>query len=425
MFQKIKKLLKSCNKSLMFTYFVLIMVILLPKALVMPSLSFKGLIVTAIGIDGTAQNIELSVLALSNISKTDMTENTKVISGSGTTLANAVFDIEKQVGRGLRFGHVGYIVFAKQLANDDITKIINNLIITTKLPNTISLVMCQDSAKEVLNLASKLELNSSFKFREMLQNEYNEDYAQETSLDAFLKGYYSAHSSSSLGYVVVNNNALQGLDANGQTSATSENSTLTDNQESNTQGENSKQDKKSVISYKSEQAVFKNGKYVFELSKDEMEGYNFIVENNLQKIITIDNLTTQNLNNATITFDVLQENLKTNAIIKNGKPKLVYNISLKLKILEVIDKSGNKISEEEIFIDDEINQKINNYIKSRLSKLFNKLREKQTDIVGVYEDFETSFGKDFDRFLNNLKNSDDYLSYIDIFVNTKCKLSSN
>ena len=424
MFQKIKKILKSCSKSLMFTYFVLLMVILLPKALVMPSLSFKGLIVTAIGIDGTVQDIEMSVLALSNISKTDMTENTKVISGSGTTLANAVFDIEKQIGRGVRFGHVGYIVFSKRLASDDITKIINNLIITTKLPNTISLVMCQDSAKEVLSLASELEQNSSFKFREMLQNEYNEDYAQETSLDAFLKGYYSAHSSSSLGYVVVNEDASQGLDANSQTS-TKDSSTLSQNQSGNSQGENTQKNNKSVISYKSEQAVFKNGKYSFTLSKDEMEGYNFIVENNLQKIITINNINTQGLNDATITFDILQENLKTNAIIKNGKPKLMYNISLKLKILEVIDKSGDKISEEEIVIDNEINQKINNYIKSKLSQLFNTLRKKQTDIVGVYENFETSCGKNFDRFLANLQNSDDYLSYIPIFVHTKCKLSSN
>lgn len=408
----------------MFTYFVLLMVILLPKALVMPSLSFKGLIVTAIGIDGTVQDIEMSVLALSNISKTDMTENTKVISGSGTTLANAVFDIEKQIGRGVRFGHVGYIVFSKRIASDDITKIINNLIITTKLPNTISLVMCQDSAKEVLSLASELEQNSSFKFREMLQNEYNEDYAQETSLDAFLKGYYSAHSSSSLGYVVVNEDASQGLDANSQTS-TKDSSTLSQNQSGNSQGENTQKNNKSVISYKSEQAVFKNGKYSFTLSKDEMEGYNFIVENNLQKIITINNINTQGLNDATITFDILQENLKTNAIIKNGKPKLMYNISLKLKILEVIDKSGDKISEEEIVIDNEINQKINNYIKSKLSQLFNTLRKKQTDIVGVYENFETSCGKNFDRFLANLQNSDDYLSYIPIFVHTKCKLSSN
>ena len=424
MFQKIKKILKSCSKSLMFTYFVLLMVILLPKALVMPSLSFKGLIVTAIGIDGTVQDIEMSVLALSNISKTDMTENTKVISGSGTTLANAVFDIEKQIGRGVRFGHVGYIVFSKRIASDDITKIINNLIITTKLPNTISLVMCQDSAKEVLSLASELEQNSSFKFREMLQNEYNEDYAQETSLDAFLKGYYSAHSSSSLGYVVVNEDASQGLDANSQTS-TKDSSTLSQNQSGNSQGENTQKNNKSVISYKSEQAVFKNGKYSFTLSKDEMEGYNFIVENNLQKIITINNINTQGLNDATITFDILQENLKTNAIIKNGKPKLMYNISLKLKILEVIDKSGDKISEEEIVIDNEINQKIKNYIKSKLSQLFNTLRKKQTDIVGVYENFETSCGKNFDRFLANLQNSDDYLSYIPIFVHTKCKLSSN
>ena len=91
MIERIKAILKASSKSLMFTYFMIIMIVLLPNALVMPSQSFKSQIITAIGIDGTTNDIEMSVLALSNISKDNMNESTKVISGKGSTVANAVF----------------------------------------------------------------------------------------------------------------------------------------------------------------------------------------------------------------------------------------------------------------------------------------------------------------------------------------------
>ena len=399
----------------MFTYFLIIMVILLPNALVMPSISFKGTIITAIGIDKVDENIEMSVLSLSNISKTNMSETTKVISGKGQTLANAVFDIETQVGRGIRMGHVGYIVISKSVADEDITNIINNLIITTKLPNTISLVICSNSAKDVLESASKLEKTSSYKLREMLQNEYNEDYSQETSLDAFLKGYYSFSGSSTLGFVSLNQDFSSGIDANGEQNSDNSDSSSTSSESS----------KNNIISYKSEHAVFKKGIFDYILSNDEMQGLNFIVENKLQKLITLNDINTQNLTNATITFDVLSEDIKTESIIQNNKPKLTYNISLKLKILEVLDKGEKRISEEKIVLDDEINQKIEQYIKARIGALYKKISSEKTDIINVYENFNSSCHKKFTNFLNSLVEKEDYLSYIQIFVNTKSKLSTN
>ena len=260
MIGRIKAILKASSKSLMFTYFMIVMIVLLPNALVMPSQSFKSQIITAIGIDGTTNDIEMSVLALSNISKDNMNESTKVISGKGSTVANAVFSIERQVGRSLKMGHVGYIVLSKSLTNDDITKILNNLIITTKLPDTISLVICEDSAKSVLDSASKLEQTSSYKFREMLQNEYNEDFAQETSLDAFLKGYYSPNASSSLGYVSLTKNELLGVEAD-NSSGEEQNPDSSENSKENTNSQNSS-GQNNVLEYSNRQSVFKNGKFI-------------------------------------------------------------------------------------------------------------------------------------------------------------------
>lgn len=423
MLGRLKEILKASSKSLMFTYFIIIMIILLPNAIVMPSQSFKSQIITAIGIDGKVDDIEMSVLALSNLSKDNMSETTKVISGKGQTLANAVFSIERQVGRSLKMGHVGYIVLSKSLTDNDITKILNNLIITTKLPDTISLVICEDSAKNVLDSASKLEQTSSYKFREMIQNEYNEDFAQETSLDAFLKGYYSPNSSSSLGYVSLTKNELLGVEVD---NSSSEKMNFGSSDESNMSNNSSNENaQNNVIEYSNRQSVFKNGIFQYILSNEETEGLNFIVENNLQKLITINDVNTQGLVDGMITFDILSEKLTVNTKIENNKPQILYNISLKLKVMEVISKNENKIAEDRLVLDDEINSKISEYVKQKIAILIKKMKQEKTDIANIYNYFESSNYSKLMSFMNTLQNKDDYLSYMQIKVNVKSKLSTN
>lgn len=423
MIGRIKAILKASSKSLMFTYFMIVMIVLLPNALVMPSQSFKSQIITAIGIDGTTNDIEMSVLALSNISKDNMNESTKVISGKGSTVANAVFSIERQVGRSLKMGHVGYIVLSKSLTNDDITKILNNLIITTKLPDTISLVICEDSAKSVLDSASKLEQTSSYKFREMIQNEYNEDFAQETSLDAFLKGYYSPNASSSLGYVSLTKNELLGVEAD-NSSGEEQNPDSSENSQENTNSQNSS-GQNNVLEYSNRQSVFKNGKFRYILSNEETEGLNFIVENNLQKLITINDINSQGLIDGKITFDVISEKLTVSTSINNNKPQILYNIALKLKVMEVISKNENKIAEDRLVIDDEISNKINQYVKQKISMLITKIKQEKTDIANIYNYFESENYSKLMSFLNTLQDKDDYLSYVQVKVNVRSKLSTN
>ncbi len=423
MLGRLKAILKASSESLMFTYFIIIMIILLPNAIVMPSQSFKSQIITAIGIDGKVDDIEMSVLALSNLSKDNMSETTKVISGKGQTIANAVFSIERQVGRSLKMGHVGYIVLSKSLTDNDITKILNNLIITTKLPNTISLVICEDSAKSVLDSASKLEQTSSYKFREMIQNEYNEDFAQETSLDAFLKGYYSPNSSSSLGYVSLTKNELLGVEVdNSSSEEMNSGSSDESNMSNNSSNENAQNN---VIEYSNRQSVFKNGIFQYILSNEETEGLNFIVENNLQKLITINDVNSQGLIDGTITFDILSEKLTVNTKIENNKPQILYNISLKLKVMEVISKNENKIAEDRLVLDDEINAKISEYVKQKIAILIKKMKQEKTDIANIYNYFESSNYSKLMSFMNTLQNKDDYLSYMQIKVNVKSKLSTN
>ncbi len=415
MIKNIKNYIKKFRNCFALSYFILIMLIFLPSAITMPSLSFRGAIITAIGIDKVDEEVEFSVLTLSDISKDNMGENTKVVCGKNSSVANAISSIESQIGRRLKMGHVGYVIISQSFASDDIANVLNTLTITTKLPNSVSLILSRDSAKDVLNQASKLEQSSMYKLREIIQNEFNVNYTKDTSLDNFLKGYFSETKTSTLGYIKLENDISQGISAGQETDGSSQASNQSDN---NSQQSNSN----SVISLQREHAVFVNGKLKYILSVDEMKGINWVVENNLQQLITIDNVNEQGLNNASVSFEVQQNQIKPSVIYRNNRPIITFELSLKLNTVEIMQETKQTKSPKEIYISDDINNKINDKIKREVALSLNKLRQEKTDVIGVYKILFSDNHNKFDEFLNNLDDKNDFLSYVKINIKADSKI---
>ena len=420
--EKLKKFAKKIKKSFLFYYFILIMIILLPNAITMPSLSFKNAIITAIGLDRSEESdIEVTVLALSNITQDNMAENTKVFSGKATSVANAINSIEQQIGRRILMGHVGYVVVSKDLATEDIAGLLNNLIITTKLPNTVSMVLCEDMAKDVLTLASKMEQSSSYKLKEIIQNEFNENYTKDTSVDAFLKGYYSNLSTSTLEYLKLTNTPSDGIEVKEEGEDKQSNS---QNSSSGGSQESSKQ-QKNTISLQREHAVFVDGKFKFLLSKEEMKGINWLVESSLQQLLTIENIKSQGFENANITFDVRHKSVKPKATFRNNKPTIEFNITLNISPIEVLQKGEHERSPKDFYINEEIYDKINYVIKKQISVTINKLRQEKTDVINAYGILYNSHYQKTKDFENSLEDKEDFLSYINFKVNIIPRLVDN
>lgn len=400
---KIFKLIFSC---FMFSYFLVIMIFLLPNAVTLPSHSFRSSIITAIGIDNVDEMIEVSVLTISDVSVQTKLESTKLMSAKGNTVASAIGDLEEKTGRKIRMGHVGYIVISKNFATQNIAVVLNNLIITTKLPSTVSLVLCEDSAKEILTQANTLENGSSYKLREIIQNAFNENFTKVTSLDSFMKGYHSNLGVSTIGYV-----KLEEGDSNGINSQSEQNSN-SEEQNSNS----SSASKKFNISFKREHAVFVDGKLKYILLPEEMNGVNWIEKGGVEQLLTINNVITQGLNNSQISFETTSHKVKINSYFANNVPIVEYNIDLGLKVVEIISAEKIQISPNDIFIDDELYEKINNEIKKQFSVTLNKLRQEKTDIINAYSVLYANNYQKFTQFLNNLNDKKDFLSYIQFQV---------
>ena len=385
------------------------MIVFLPSALIMPSHSFRSAIITAIGIDKDSEQIEVSVLTISKIDKTNMNENTKLVSGKGNSVADAIINIEIQIGRKVRMGHVGYVAISQEVAKDNIVEILNNLILTNKLPNTVSLVMTNQTSKQLLEKANNLAQSSSFKLREVIHNEFNETFTKDTNIDKFLQGYLSPTGISTLGVVEILKDESSGIESSSSNSDTS----------SQSSSSSSKNEDKEIICLKNEHAVFENGKLKFVLTKEEMSGLNWIVENNLKKHFSI-----QKSDETIITFEVIKQTINTKVNYKNNIPTIKYNISLVVDIAEILNSQDKKSPLIEFALTEEIKDEINNKIKQEISYSINSMRDKKCDIFGVYNTLNNNPQK-LKEFLNIINDKEDFLDYIKFEVSIFCQLVSN
>ncbi len=415
-----KKSLSKIKHTYALYYFIIVLIIFLPTAITMPSLSFRSAIITAIGVDKQEDEIAVSVLALSEISKSEMRENTKLLEGTGTTLANAISNIESAVGRRIRMGHVGYIVISQDFADENIAEVLNTLIVAGKVSNTVPLLMCNGKASDLLDKALNLEQSSSYKMREMINNEFNETFTKNISIDAFLKGYYSDIHISSLGYVTLESESVNGIN-----SSSGQSGEQSAQQGTSSGSQSSQEEQKNTISYKTEHAVFNKGKFQYLLSEDEMSGVNWIVEGELQKMITITGINEQNMQDASITFAINSHSISPEVSFIAGKPYVTFQVKLSLIPVEIIQMAeDDKKSLKTITLSDEMQEKINDVVKREVAVALTKLRQEKTDVIGVYKLLYNHY-RPFMDFLDTLSDKTDFLRYVNIGVDVKSVITSN
>lgn len=415
-----KKNLSKIKHAYALYYFILVLIIFLPTAITMPSLSFRSAIITAIGVDKQEDEIAVSVLALSEISKSEMRENTKLLEGAGSTLANAISNIESAVGRHVRMGHVGYIVISQDFADENIAEVLNTLIVAGKVSNTVPLLMCNGKASDLLDKALNMEQSSSYKMREMINNEFNETFTKDISIDAFLKGYYSDIHISTLGYVTLESESVNGID-----SSSGQSGEQSAQPGTSSGGQASQEEQKNTISYKTEHAVFNKGKFQYLLSEDEMSGVNWIVEGELQKMITITGINEQNMQDASITFAIDSHAISPDVSFIAGRPYVTFEVSLTLAPVEIIQTADDdQKSLKTITLSDEMQEKINDVVKREVAVALTKLRQEKTDVIGVYKLLYNHY-RPFMDFLDTLSDKTDFLRYVNIGVDVKSFITSN
>ena len=395
-----KENIKKIFHNPMLIVFILILIFFTPLSIYSPGENRNRGIVTAIGIDKNNQEIEISLLTFIPTANQTYKVKSSIISGKGTTVAEAVYDAQLQMGRKIGLAHAKTTIVNEELLSEDVSMYVDYLSRVASLPENTVFISTNNTAKELLETSQSLENELGLKLEQLVGFNANNIYVTDTSLEAFYKGYFSEVKSSIIGSI-----SLEESDKG----SNQEETNVDDSKE------NSSSNKK--ISNKGEAVLLKDGKMVAKLNIDQLNGINLLNTRALNQIITIDNV---KLNDDlyTLNYRIKNKNIFSNANFENDIP--IYTIQLKLG-MELVEINGLhdaiKMNTEFSEISEEIQNKLDIEIKKQFTNALNVLKENKTDVLGINEKFFRENRIMYLKYIENLENIDDFLDKVNFKLN--------
>lgn len=419
-----KKLFNKIKSNPMLIIFLIIMVAFMPTALFSPGESNQKAIVTAVGLDKQGDEYEISLLTFIPTPNQTYVETSSVISGKGPTVANAISNAELTLGKEVGLSHAKTTVVSEAVLEEDVAKDIDYLSRISSLSENTVFICTNDSAKEFLLAAQKLEKDIGLKLEELISYNVRNIYVADTTLEAFYKGYFSMNKASLLGYLALEESedgktsgggGSSSGDSSGGAASPGAGGVASPSESGGGAGSSGGggNQKAKRISNQGDVVLLKNGVLVAKLSEEQLNGINILNTEAVSQIITVDNINTGKYKDASLTFIVRNKRIMTATKFENGIPIYVANVVMGMELIEAKEANGIVINNYELSeIPEPVEFQIEQKIKREFADTLKLLRSKRTDVIGVREKFEKENRKNFKKFLDGLDDPDDFLRFI-------------
>lgn len=351
----------------------------------------KTAIITAIAVDKVDDKYEVTAqIAVPEATDINSENKNALISGIGGTVAGAIKNIGNESGWHPKLSFCNLIAIGKEIYNDNIIKVVDYFVKTLKIQDSALLVLAEDKAKDLMKATSPMDNISSFAIQKILLKDpgFDRDICA-IDLKSFTEGHYSYANSYFVPIIKTinaedrnssggkegteqkNQNTKDNLGASGQTSGTGgggSGSSLS------TEGKN--------IFDATTTALFKNGKIVGTLQKDETRALNLItskaVETGFETSVVDENLEKTRY----FLLKILRNtyNLKLN--IENNKPKLYINLDIYCKVADRTVISDADYSDSTI-LPASVKNSAQNMLKENLTTMMEKYKQTGCDFLGL------------------------------------------
>ncbi len=407
-----KHYLKQLFKTPMFLVMLLISIFYGLPALGMDAELDRYSVVTAIGIDVADESdenrYEVSLLAFVPVAEQSFAETYKVISSSGRSVSEAMDLAGLNIGREIGLSHVKTVVLNSELLQQDVSEFLDYLSRSKHLAESTKLIATDVSAKEFLSAVQKLDSESSIKISELIN--YNNDYiySADSSFELFFKGYFGPTKVSLIPFLTLEQGSVPTvIDSSGSGGSAKENEG-----EGKSQGQQISSNPEQKILNNGDTILFKNGKYVTQLSGLDMKKINLLQGNFKTGSIEVENFTGEIFKNANLIFEILNQNVKTKVVFENGIPVVLIDIKLTLMLSEIESKEGMIEENAEFYVvTDEVTNAVEQVVRERSAQALQIMRDNQADIPNFYTIMHNSDKKQFENFLSSLEERDNYLSH--------------
>lgn len=403
---------------------VLAFVFLFPAAFSKTAQVDATTIVTGMGIDKKDNQIELTLQIVN--AKSDVVSNEKldVVSEKGETFSDALFNISFKLGKEIGLEHCAIVVLGKDLAEtENCKKIMDKLYRDEAMTLNTYIITTSKDAKNVLEKSAELNNASSGSIQNNLG--FNEAYfnsSRSLTLGKFFNEFYSPTGISLMPVIeAVSSSQSSGSGESGSGGSGSDSSSsggeATSGEESSGASQNQSE---ALIQNKNEVAVFKHGKKITTLQKEQYEAVNLLNTNSTKGLLTVEHVTMEPyLNDATVTLFVRNSQKRVKSKIVNDKLLMNFDISLFAEINSILQDDKN-LKVEEGYTDllkdnlvEKIKGKLNEIVQTSL------VNSKQTGID--FFNIEDRFYKFNNKALKKWKaehNGESIIEHAEIVVNT-------
>lgn len=410
-----KEQVKKWCKQPVIIVLIIILIFFTPLAIYSPGENRNRGVVTAIGIDKTNEEYEISLLTFIPTPNQTYKELTSIITGRGETVAEALYKAQISMGRKIGLAHAKTTVVSKELLQEDVASYIDYLSRVASLPENTVFVCSSTSAKELLESSQSLEEKIGLKLEQLIGFNANNIYVTDTSLEAFYKGYYKKVKSSIIGYLKVEDEKQDLQMTSDSAKGGGQGSTANAEGSSNNQEES--KSKKTIIN-EGEAVLLKEGKMVDLLTIDELNGINLLNKKALNQIISIKDIEL-NGQKFDLSYKIKNKKVLINTKFENDIP--IYSAQLILG-LELVEAKGNHktvvINTEFSEITGEVEKALDKEIKKQFTNALKVLRENKTDVISINEKFFNDNRKEYKKYIEKIEDIDNFIN----FVNFKLSL---
>ena len=377
---------------------LLLLVIMFPSTISIPQQSRTENIVTAVGIDKTGDEFEVSIQYV--IPYAGDGENTfKMSSAKGKTVAEAIETLNVETGRLSGFAHCRALVFNKAASEQNLTELLDYFIRIKTNTNNIVLLCAKESSKDTL--AAVKNFNGEF-YTILNANGFSNDqrrYQDFKSVGDYYNCFFSP--SKSIAISVIDLKEDSSSKSSGETSGGSAGG---NDLSGGGGGSESGGGGEKKVANAGEQVIIKDSKFVAFLNKEQATNLAFFNPSIKDMNYLLQHFSDEKCRDVSIYFDIHDKSSKVDVSFANGKPHYTLDLTLNMRATEIV---GENVGENLYFLlnkkfTDTLRARLTEEITSKLRQAEEHFRENKYDVVRCYETFYKFKNKEFKEYLSSL-----------------------
>ena len=406
-----KNFLMKMVKSPMVIVFLVVGVFFGIPALAKSSQINENAIVVGVGIDlceGEEKKYDVSFLTFAPVPEQNFVETYKIVASEGDSIAEASNYAGLNMGRTLRFSHMKTIVLSEDVLDEDMPKLLDYLARGNELSGSTKIIVTMSKAKEFLQVAQKLDSESSVKISELVANNEQEDSATDATLETFFKGCLGPTKMSLVPVFRLETKEDEGM------------SSSVEAQSKSASGQQENSSDKFIIN-SGGAVVFKEGKRLCAIDAEQMKNINWVIGNFSKGFVEVEDFQSEKFEGADLTFEIFGSEMRRKIVFENGIPIIYLNPRVNVVLAEVEKEKMLTKNVEFFILSDRDYEILNKQIRTFFADGIKFMRDNKADLADFYTMLYNTNRKDFSKFLDNLPDREDYLNHVVFKVGVKVR----